>query len=181
MTSPLLTRPWERLDAAVRSGNSSFEEVHGAPFFEHLKTLPDEAAVFDAAMTSEAPARAVALQAALDWSDVGTVVDIGGGQGLLLGALLELVPGPKGVIADQESVVKDVPAGVVPAEVAPRIEYTACDFFDAVPEAATSMSCRASCTTGTIETAVASSIVRRCGRVTAVRRRHRGVQRPRRA
>ena len=130
-TSPWMVRPWEQLATAVRSGRPSFREVHGQGFWEYVATHADEASMFDAAMTSGGLARADDLLAALDWSAVDVVIDVGGGQGLLVASILGRAERLRGVVADRAEVV----AAPVPAALAlgSRIEMVASDFFAVVP------------------------------------------------
>jgi hypothetical protein len=73
-----------------------------------LPTRRNLGALFDAAMSGGAPARAVR-----DLSSVGTVVDVGGGQGRLLAGLLEAVPSPSGVLFDRPEVFVCLPGASV--------------------------------------------------------------------
>jgi hypothetical protein len=68
---------------------------------------------------------------ALDFSDLGTVVDVGGGKGELLAAVLAANPETRGILFDRPSVVAD--AGDVLDRVRVRCKIVAGDFFEAVP------------------------------------------------
>jgi len=74
-------------------------------------------------------ARAVAE--AYDFSPFATVCDVGGGQGVLLRTILEANPQLRGVLFDQESVVRDH----VLADMAGRVEVQSGSFFERVPAA----------------------------------------------
>jgi len=130
-TAPWTVRAWERLAAAVRSGRPSFPEVHGEGFWEYVAKHPAEAGMFDRAMTTGAISRADELLVALDWSSISVVVDVGGGQGLLVASLLTRIEHLRGVVADRAEVV----ASPAPAALAlgSRIEMVASDFFGEVP------------------------------------------------
>lgn len=131
MTSPWTVRAWERLADAVRSGRPSFPEVHGQGFWDYVGTHPEEAGAFDGAMTSGAAPRAEDLRRALDWSSVGLVVDVGGGQGLLMTTLLNSVAHLRGMIADRAEVIATpLPAAV---DLCARVDLVAADFFEEVP------------------------------------------------
>lgn len=133
MTAPWLVRPWEHLAAAVRSGGSVFDDVHGTSFWQYVAEHPDEGAVFDAAMTSGAATRGAQLAEVLDWKGVTTVVDVGGGQGLLLTTLLDNAPGLRGVVADRPEVLEGAPAVLARSGVEDRIELIGSDFFSEIP------------------------------------------------
>src|SRR5262249_39805660 len=97
-------RPWGHLLEAVRGGGGAFGPVYGVPFCAYLGAHPEAAAVFDAAMTGGTGGRA-GLAAAYDFAPLGTVVDVGGGQGGLLAAVLRAHPHLRGVLFDQPAVV----------------------------------------------------------------------------
>lgn len=118
------------LDVAVREGRATFEDGFGADFWTWLKEHSEERAEFDIAM-SGGKARGAERLAALDWNDGDVVVDLGGGNGALLTALLERRPTLRGVVFDLPETVRDetsFPAG---------LEFVAGDFFEEVPPADT--------------------------------------------
>jgi SAM-dependent methyltransferase len=125
-------RPSGELDVTIRTGQPAFEHIYGVPFFTHLAEHPDEAAVFNAAMSS-LPAYLTAIVDAHDFSQFERIVDIGGGHGALLVAILTANPRVHGVLYDLPGVV----AGAsVPSIVADRLEIVAGDFFEGVPAGA---------------------------------------------
>jgi hypothetical protein len=74
ITAPWVERGWEELPQAVRTGEPTFSRVHGIGFWDYLGAHPEEGRLFDAAMSGGASARAEALRAARDLSNIGTVV-----------------------------------------------------------------------------------------------------------
>jgi hypothetical protein len=133
ITAPWVERGWEELPHAVRTGEPTFPRVHSVGFWDYLAAHPEEGALFDAAMSGGASARAEALLAACDLSSVGTVVDVGGGQGRLLAGLLATVPGLSGVLFDRPEVVAGADAVLRTEGVADRCAVVGGDFFVAVP------------------------------------------------
>lgn len=130
-TAPWMVRAWEDLAHAVRFGEPTFPGVHGVGFWEYVATHPAEAGTFDAAMTSGAVARAADLIAAVDWSAVDVVIDVGGGQGLLAATVVGHAGQLRGVVADRAEVIAlPVPEAV---ELGARLDMQACDFFADVP------------------------------------------------
>src|SRR5918999_2033693 len=132
-TAPWFERGWEELPHAVRTGEPTFPRVHGAGFWDYLGAHPEDGALFDAAMSEGASARAEALRAVRDLSSIGTVVDVGGGQGRLLAGLLEATPGLSGVLLDRPEVVAGAEAVLRAAGVADRCAVVGGDFFASVP------------------------------------------------
>jgi SAM-dependent methyltransferase len=125
-------RPSGELDVTIRTGQPAFEHVYGAQFFKHLAEHPDDAAVFNAAMSS-LPVYITAIVDAYDFSKFERIVDIGGGHGALLFAILTSNPRVHGVLYDLPGVVT---GASVPSTVADRLEIVAGDFFEAVPAGA---------------------------------------------
>ena len=118
----------------MQTGDTAFEHEHGLGLFEYLHQHPHTAALFNQAMTGMSARRAVALTQGYDWSGIGQLVDVGGGQGLLLATILRAYPTLQGVLFDQPEVVAEAPAVLEQAGVAERCRIEGGDFFQAVPE-----------------------------------------------
>jgi SAM-dependent methyltransferase len=128
---------WEpvgRLDETIRTGQAAFERVHSAPFFRYLANNQEDAAVFNAAMSSM-PSYIAGAVHAYDFSKFRRIVDVGGGHGALLAAILEANPQTRGVLLDLPTVIAGASA-LRREEIAARCELVAGDFFDGVPEGA---------------------------------------------
>ncbi len=105
-TEPWTWDAWPRLDDAVRTGKDVFGDLYGKSFFEYLHAdAAASARVFDKAMSASSRTAAADLAAYVDLTGVDSVVDIGGGQGLALAALLEKKPGLHGTLLDLPAVV----------------------------------------------------------------------------
>src|SRR5205814_9336069 len=90
---------WMGLLAAVRTGGTAYHEVFGRSFWDDLEANPRVAASFDALMGVAGhgdPDSEVLLDG--DWSGVRTVVDVGGGTGAQLAAILRAHPAVRGVL-----------------------------------------------------------------------------------
>ena len=70
---------------------------------------------------------------AYDWSGIGSVADVGGGNGAFLAGLLARNKTMRGVLADLPGVVAGAAETFRKAEVADRCETIDCNFFEAVP------------------------------------------------
>ena len=121
----------EGLLEAVRSGGTAFERVYGAPFFAHLDAHPGASAAFEASMAGRARQEADAVVAAYDFGGVGSLVDVGGGRGVLLDAILRAAPGLSGVLVDRPDAV-----AAARANLGGRAECVVGDFFESVPAGA---------------------------------------------
>ncbi len=95
---------------------------------------PEEQAVFNSAMTSNSRSEAQATLEAYDFSRFDYVVDVGGGQGLLLKEILLACPATRGVLFDQPHVIASAHQVPLSAELAHRYRLVAGSFFESVPE-----------------------------------------------
>jgi hypothetical protein len=120
----------------VESGAPAFDRLHGASLFDWLVAHPDASAIFDAHMTAMTGAEADGVVGIGGWPDAGTVVDVGGGRGTLLAALLRARPNLHGVLFEQPHVIEDAGAWLSAAGVAERCRLVAGSFFEAVPAGA---------------------------------------------
>lgn len=121
------------LPRTVRTGASACEREQGLPFFAYLEAHPDDAAVFAAAMTSASATVIPAVLAAYDFSPIGTLIDVGGGHGSFLVALLQAHPTMRGVLVEQPSVVEGARRRLEAEGLGDRAEVVGGDFFTALP------------------------------------------------
>ncbi len=117
---------------AVRTGHSAFETVHGESLDAYLGQHSDVGAAFAAWMTRQSELHNAALVAAYDFSACTTIVDVGGGQGATLAAVLRANPAARGILLDLPYVVAD-PAPLLAPDVATRCTVVAGDAREAVP------------------------------------------------
>jgi hypothetical protein len=96
---------WGNLLQAVRTGESAFRSVHGADVWEYRARHPEDGARFDQAMTDNTRQTNRRLLEAYDFGPLRSVIDVGGGHGALLGALLSAYPQMRGVLFDLPHVV----------------------------------------------------------------------------
>jgi hypothetical protein len=126
-------RGWEQVLSAAQTGRPAFDRVFGAGFWDYLDEHPEAAATFNGAMRGGAAARARALDA-YDWSEVRTVVDVGGGDGTLLVDLLARHPHLRGVVFDRPHAVRGAGARIEEAGLTGRCTARAGDFLAEIPE-----------------------------------------------
>jgi len=115
---------------SLRTGRPAFEKVHGRGFYEYLDANPEAARIFNESMGDQPVPEGVAAR---DWSGVSTVVDVGGGNGALLAAVLADRPGMRGVLLERPEALDSARERLGAAGVADRVELTGGDFFTAVP------------------------------------------------
>lgn len=125
---------WADLQYSVTTGKPAFEHTFGAPFFDYLSAHPASNDIFSQAMLSAARRQIVAMVAAYDFTGAQRVVDVGGGQGMLLSAILRANPSLRGVLFDLPHVVANAGPTLSAAGVADRCEIVGGDFFVSAPE-----------------------------------------------
>ncbi len=117
------------LRAAVEldaTGEPSFPRTFGAEFWSWLAANPGERAAFDRAMGQGWQSRLERL-GSVEWRGDEAVVDVGGGNGSLITALLARHPGMRGIVFDLPETVRDETA------LGERCTFVAGSFFDSVP------------------------------------------------
>ena len=127
-------RAYGQMSYAIKTGRPAFEHVHGKPFYDYLGEHPSSAMLFDDAMTGFSEIEASAVIPACDVSQTRTVVDVGGGQGALMAALLRAYPHLQAVIFDSSSPTADTKKKFSIADIAGRARFIQGDFFARVPE-----------------------------------------------
>jgi len=133
MGRPYVWSPWAYLGDSVRTGEPVFPALHGTSAWDYRAAHPEEGAIFDAAMTGLSAAAAAAVVRSYDFSRIRVLVDVGGGQGELLAAILAANPAVRGILFDQPHVVAGAGSVLERAGVADRCEVVGGSFFEAVP------------------------------------------------
>jgi hypothetical protein len=129
---PFFWKAWGDFYETVKTGNPGFDRVHGESFFDYLGQHPNDAAIFNAAMTNGSRLDVPAMLNAYDFSGFAKIVDVGGGHGALLRAILERYPTVKGVLCDLPSVVAEANE-IKRSGAAARCELVDADMFESVP------------------------------------------------
>jgi hypothetical protein len=122
-----------RMLHSVRTGEPAFDDAHGEPLFAHLANNPDAASLFHQAMSGFSELEMSAILAAYDFSRFAHVVDVGGGQGALVAALLGKYPQMRGTVMDLATVAGGAQRLLAEAGLAQRATFVAGDFFGAIP------------------------------------------------
>src|SRR4051794_640406 len=128
---------WAELERCVRTGQTAANIIFGAKdAFQRYSTDARFGAVFNAGMTTLSALTAAAVVAVYDFASARLAVDIGGGQGHLIAAILRANPGLRGVVLDLPSVVERAPDVLAKAGVADRCAIVGGDMFAEVPAGA---------------------------------------------
>jgi SAM-dependent methyltransferase len=131
---PYYWQAWSELLYSVRTGENAFRHVHDTDVWTYRSWNPAESAIFDRAMTTLSRRLSDAVLAAYDFGRFRTLVDIGGGNGALLAAILSAYPNVQGVLFDQPHVVSGAASILERAGVLSRCQRVGGSFFEAIPE-----------------------------------------------
>ncbi len=127
---------WNELPHGVKTGEMPFLKAHGMPIFQYLERHPEDLEVFGESMSSLSRTENPAIAAAYKFSKIRTLVDVGGGHGSLLAAVLKANPRLTGVLFDQGAVIAraENDQHVTAKGVAERCRLVSGNFFEAVPK-----------------------------------------------
>jgi C-methyltransferase len=131
--APQYRECWSLLVDAVRTGRSVLSSLRGTDGFSYLAENPEFASVFNDAMTAFSEVAAASVVAAYDFGPFPVIVDVGGGHGRLLSAILAATPSARGVLYDMSDVVNGAPEVLDRAGVSDRVRVEGGSFFDSVP------------------------------------------------
>ena len=127
---------WGHLLHSVQTGENAFQNLNGRDVWQFRAEHPEYGTTFDRAMTQLSAGNAEAVIRAYDFSSFRHIVDVGGGQGLMLAAILRAHPQIRGTLFDQPDVVARAKAVLVEGGVIDRCNVVGGSFFETVPEGA---------------------------------------------
>ena len=127
---------WGLIRNSVRTGDAGLNQVVGMHAFDHYARHPEKAKIFDQAMVSSSSLVNRALTEAYDFSQFGRIVDVAGGYGSTLSAVLKATPGLRGVLYDMPHVIENAAARIAEQGLADRCELAAGNMFESVPSGA---------------------------------------------
>lgn len=128
-------RQWKSmglLGKAVATGKSQM--ASGTDSFEHLQRDPEQAAVFNRAMAEQSLRIGEAAARAYDFSPYSAILDVGGGYGAVLVALLRAQPTARGASFDLPAVRDGAMTYLHEHAVGERASYIGGSFFEKVPQ-----------------------------------------------
>lgn len=121
---------------SVATGQEAYSRRYGQDFWADLAEHPHLRDSFDRQMTQRLQDEVPQIVAGFDWSRFTTVVDVGGGRGTLLAAILAAHPGLRGHLVDLDPTAADARRTFRAGGLDDRAEVTAGSFFDPLPAGA---------------------------------------------
>jgi hypothetical protein len=124
---------WGELLFSVRTGGIGFDRAFGMPVWEFFAKHPENARIFNDAMSGMTAHANEALHRAYDFSGITTLVDVGGGHGGLITSILKRNPQMRGILFDSPPVIEGAKSSVSESGVADRCQLIGGNFFESVP------------------------------------------------
>ncbi len=132
----LAWKPWGELLHCINTGQSAFHSVYRQSRYAYLEAHPELAAWFNHAMSILSADHAKAVDTHCGVSSLGKIIDVGGGQGTLLAALLHANQESTGILIERADVIEKAQALMDDNGLAGRCQCVAGDFLQSVPEGA---------------------------------------------
>lgn len=128
---PICWDTFGEMEESMRTGLPAASSQYPEGFWGYLAQRPDEGQIFNEAMVAKAHGAVAGTLATYDFSRFSTFADIGGGNGHLLRAVLDVAPNAKGTLFELPHVIE----GVL-SIASDRLALQAGDFFgDQLPAA----------------------------------------------
>jgi len=124
---------WGEVLHSVKTGEIAFNHLFGMDVWQYRAQHPEDGRIFDEAMASFSSVVNAAIVASYDFSSIGKIVDVGGGDGSLIASILKTNPGMKGVLFDLPHVIAGARRRIEAEGVADRCEVVGGDFFASAP------------------------------------------------
>lgn len=133
---PWHMKPTCHLLDTLTKGIPSFEAAYGMDIFAYLSQHPEDERTFQNAMSAYSRRVNPEILAAYDFSQFGTVVDIGGGHGVLMEQILRTCKNTSGIVFDQPAVIEGTRQTMKRSGLEDRCRCVGGNFFESVPEGA---------------------------------------------
>ena len=127
---------WSALEHSLRSGEAAADVVLGKPAFDHIGEDPDRLALFQEGMRGLNARTLPHVVEAIGDLGAASIVDVAGGHGSLLAAVLHASPRAHGLAVDRPEVVAEGRAYLAGQGLGDRAQITGGDMFRAVPAGA---------------------------------------------
>jgi hypothetical protein len=125
---------WGELLHGICSGDPAFNHVYGTDLFSYLERTPAARITFNEAMADATSLISIAVLGSYDFSRFSKIVEVGGGYGSLIKAILMANPTVRGVLFDRPQIVQGAGASFSCPELDGRCQAIGGNFFDSVPE-----------------------------------------------
>lgn len=129
-------RFWEQLPWCVETGKPASYKLNGMPMFDWMAQHPEKTGNFNQAMTDLSSGDAAAVVQSYDFSRFEHIVDVAGGHGTLLEAILDQAPKLRGTLAEMPHVIEGARKAGILDRLANRSTLEAVNILESVPAGA---------------------------------------------
>jgi hypothetical protein len=129
-TGPMAWKSWEGYHDALRTGGVGMEIAHGMSYYEYLERHPEESENFNRGMVAVSSQGFDRLPSTYDFTGMKEIVDVGGGIGALLTAVVRATPGLRGILFDLPYVAADAEKVIAQDGMSERISVVGGSYFD---------------------------------------------------
>ena len=131
-TSEQFQRSAAALGHSLETGGAAHDHVFGQTVWDYMRDNPEESAAFNRGLAEIRKDEHGEVAQAYDWTGVNTVVDVGGGAGSLMAAILQVGPDMKGTLLDRPEVLEDADHLLIQRGVRQRCNLIGGSFFDPI-------------------------------------------------
>ncbi|MFI5152254.1 MAG: methyltransferase [Chitinophagales bacterium] len=128
-------KAYDELLYSVQTGDGGFKKAFDVPVFEYLSNHPEDGRTFDRMMTDIHGGETEPMVNTYDFSAFTTIVDVGGGNGEVISAVLNKNPGAKGILFDLPDVIERSRDKIMARAMGDRCKIVPGNFFESVPKA----------------------------------------------
>jgi len=125
---------WNKFMDVVKTGKASFEDANGCDYYEYFRRHPDIGERFHKQMTASSSQITSALVKSYDFSQFKTLIDVGGGQGIVLASILGKNPQMHGCLYEQSSVIEGAKTFLETRGVINRCDLISGNFLESIPK-----------------------------------------------
>jgi hypothetical protein len=129
-------RCWEQLPWCVETGKPASYKLHGTGMFDWMGQHPERTGNFNQAMTDLSSGDAAAVVQSYDFSRFEHIVDVAGGHGTLLAAILGQAPKLRGTLFEMPHVIEGAKKAGILERFSDRCTLESGSFFESVPTGA---------------------------------------------
>jgi len=129
-------RCWEQLPWCVETGKPASYKLHGTGMFDWMAQHPEKTGNFNQAMTDLSSGDAAAVVQSYDFSRFEHIVDVAGGHGALLAAILDQSPKPRGTLVEMPHVIEGAKKAGILGRFGSRSTFVAGSMFEDIPAGA---------------------------------------------
>lgn len=126
-------QPWGSLLHSIKTGETAFNHIHDGNVFQYFAQHPESAAIFNQAMTEYTAQESTSVINAYDFSNLEQIVDVGGGQGSFISAVLKANDKARGVLFDLPQGLGGAREHLETAGLLDRCQIVEGDFFESIP------------------------------------------------